>query len=377
MSTFGTAFGSAASPARGIGPNDHLVANAGTDATSSLSWSPAANILVSSSWDNSVRVWEVQTQNIAPGQTQVMATAKALVTHLKPVLDTCFSPDGGTVFSGGADNAARMYTLGQQQGLATQIGVHDAPIKCIGFCKNLNLLVTGGWDRQLKFWDCRSQTPVGQFKMPERVYAMDVCEDKIVVATAGRHVIAYDTSKGPTEIYKKESPLKYQTRCITCFPDLSGFAIGSIEGRVGIHYFQKIGPNGKDSFAFKCHREQTNTYAVNAIAFHPVHKTFVTCGSDGVINTPPILRPKQKPLILPPPRPANVFNTWDKDNKQRLKGFPALQRPITAAAFSTQGDLFAFASCYDWSKGSSHAQQGNDIFIHPVNEEEVKPKSKS
>ncbi|GKY92485.1 hypothetical protein MPSEU_000218900 [Mayamaea pseudoterrestris] len=354
MSTFGSTFGSAATPARGIGPNDHLVANAGTDATSSLSWSPTANLLVSSSWDNSVRVWEVQTQNVAPGQTQVLATAKALVTHLKPVLDTCFSPDGSTVFSAGADNAARMYTLGQQQGLATQIGAHDAPIKCIGFCKNLNLLVTGGWDCKLKFWDCRSQTPAGQFDLPERVYAMDVRENKIVVATAGRHVVAYDTtSGGPTQFYRKESPLKYQTRCITCFPDMSGFAIGSIEGRVGIHYFDKVGPNGKDSFAFKCHREQTNTYAVNAIAFHPVYKTFVTCGSDGVINS------------------------WDKDNKQRLKGFPALQHPITAAAFSTQGDLFAFASCYDWSKGSSHAQTGNDIFIHPVSEEEVKPKSKS
>ena len=119
---------------------------------------------------------------------------------------------------------------------------------------------------KLKFWDCRQQQPVGQFDLPERAYAMDVQDSLLVVGTAGRHVIAYDLSGAPREHTRKESPLKFQTRCIACFPEATGFAIGSIEGRVGIHYLQKV--QGKESFAFKCHRQDTNVHAVNVIAFH-------------------------------------------------------------------------------------------------------------
>lgn len=68
---------------------------------------------------------------------------------MKPVLDTCFSPDGSTVFSCGADAAVRMWQLG---GAATaqQIGSHEGPIKCVGFASRLNMVVTAGWDRKVR-----------------------------------------------------------------------------------------------------------------------------------------------------------------------------------------------------------------------------------
>ncbi len=31
-----------------------------------------------------------------------------------------------------------------------------------------------------------------------------------------------------------ESPLKYQTRCVACFPNGQGVAMGSVEGRLAI-----------------------------------------------------------------------------------------------------------------------------------------------
>eukprot|EP00967_Tisochrysis_lutea_P031609 scaffold37327_cov20-Tisochrysis_lutea.AAC.2 len=36
------------------------------------------------------------------------------------------------------------------------------------------MLITGSWDKTLRFWDCRSPTPVHTQPLPERVYAMDV-----------------------------------------------------------------------------------------------------------------------------------------------------------------------------------------------------------
>lgn len=237
-------------------------------------------------------------------------------------------------------------------GLAQQIGVHDAPVKAVAFLPRTSLVVSGGWDRKLKFWDARSPNPVGVLDMPDRVFAMDARDNLLVVACGSRQIISYDVSGQPREHSRKDSPLKFQSRCITCFPDCTGFAVGSIEGRVAIHYLQKV--QGKESFAFKCHRQDTNVYAVNDICFHHQFGTFATVGGDGVVNF------------------------WDKDNKQRLKGFPAIQRSIACANFNAQGNLFAYASSYDWSKGSSfHTQQTPDeIFVHYVPEDEIKPKNK-
>jgi mRNA export factor len=187
-------------------------------------------------------------------------------------------------------------------------------------------------------------------ELPERVYDLDVRGNLLVVATAGRHIIAYDVSRQPREHSRKESPLKFQSRCISCFPEGTGYAVGSIEGRVGIQYVQKV--PGKENFAFKCHRQDTNVFSVNAIAFQHEFATFATVGSDGVVNF------------------------WDKDDKQRLKGFNPVNRTIPCATFNQQGNLFTYASSYDWSKGSLHVQPSNEIFIHCVLEDEIRPKGK-
>lgn len=350
MSTFGSPTGANSRPAS-IAPNDCNVPSAGDDGISSLIWSPTQNILASTNWDSGVRVWEVQEQN-----GQVRAEPKAKVNHENqaPVLASCFTPDGGKVISAGADKAVRMWQLGQNPPNNTpqQIGVHDTPVSCVGYLPTSNMVVSGGWDRKLKFWDMRQPNPAGSLDMPERVYDLDVRGNLLVVAMAGRHIISYDVSGEPREFTRKESPLKYQSRCISCFTDTTGFAVGSIEGRVGIHYLQKVA--GKDSFAFKCHRQESQVYSVNAICFHNQFGTFATVGSDGVVNF------------------------WDKDNKQRLKGFNAIQRPIPCANFNAQGNLFAYASSYDWSKGSQFHAPGtpNEIFIHYTPEDEIKPKGK-
>ena len=122
-----------------------------------------------------------------------------------------------------------------------------------------------------------------------------------------------------------DSPLKQQSRCISCFPSKEGFALGSIEGRVAIHHHEDRLQS--KNFAFKCHRHGNDIYAVNAIDFHPKFGTFATAGSDG------------------------AFNFWDKDTKQRLKQFSKASTSITCCKFNAQGNLFAYAVSYDWSKG--------------------------
>lgn len=73
-----------------------------------------------------------------------------------------------------------------------------------------------------------------------------------------------------------------------------------------------------------------------------------------------------------------VISFWDKDNKQRLKGFEPINRTISCACFNTPGNMFAYASSYDWSQGASAYAPGtpNEIFVHLVQDDEIKPKGK-
>jgi cell cycle arrest protein BUB3 len=75
---------------------------------------------------------------------------------------------------------------------------------------------------------------------------------------------------------------------VRCFPDATGFALASVEGRVAMEYFDPSEAAQAKKYAFKCHRKseagKDTVYPVNAIAFHPVHGTFAT-GGEG----PPLL----------------------------------------------------------------------------------------
>lgn len=143
-----------------------------------------------------------------------------------------------SVVSGGSDKAVRMYNV--NTGQTTQVGAHDEPIKAAKFLDGQsNILVTGSWDKTIKYWDLRSPQPIGTVALPERCYSMDTKGDLLVAATADRSVLIFNLSN-PTTIFKQTiSPLKWQTRSISCFIDGQGYAVSSIEGRVGIQYLDE------------------------------------------------------------------------------------------------------------------------------------------
>ncbi|KAJ7220118.1 WD40-repeat-containing domain protein [Mycena pura] len=332
-------------------PKDAEVADPPTDSVSSLAFSNQADYLAVGSWDNSVRVYE-----IGPGGK---SQGKAMYQHQGPVLSVCWSQDGSKILSGGADNAGRMFDVATGQ--ATQIAQHDAPIKAVRWIDSPQggILATGSWDKTIKYWDLRTPSPVATVQLPERCYSMDVQYPLMVVGAAERHIQIYNLT-APTTVFKSLlSPLKMQTRVVSCFKASAnqGYAVGSVEGRAAFQYIED-----KDSganFSFRCHRvnaaapsKDVTIYGVNDISFHPIHGTFSTCGGDGTIGF------------------------WDKDARVRLKTFDAAPGPISATAFSRDGSIFAYAVSYDWHKGHGGMTPGhpNKIMLHACRDEDVKKK---
>jgi mRNA export factor len=123
-----------------------------------------------------------------------------------------------------------------------QVAAHDNTVKSARFFElpnsNSPMLVTGSWDKTVKYWDLRSSNPVGSVTCQERVYSMDVRNSLLVIGTADRYINVVNL-QDPMKFYKTlQSPLKWQTRVVSCFTDASGFAIGSIEGRCAIQYVE-------------------------------------------------------------------------------------------------------------------------------------------
>jgi mRNA export factor len=344
-------FGAAASSGATYNPNKDLEVNGVPgDGISSLSFSPKANFLIGTSWDNSAYCWEVNSGG---------AHGKASTNIGAPILCSSWNPDGTGVFLGGCDKTVKLWDLASNA--TRQVAAHDAPVRHCAYIAAMNLLVTGSWDKTLRYWDTRQATPAFTQQLSERVFAMDCNHPLLVVGTADRkiHIINLQT---PQTIFKTiDSTLKFQTRCISCFPDKAGYLVGSIEGRVAVQHVDDSVAQQKN-FTFKCHREGSDIYAVNSINFHPTFGTFATAGSDG------------------------TYNFWDKDSKQRLKAMAKcsyaanLPAPIPCSTFNSDGTIYAYALSYDWSRGYAEYNpqvMKNVVLLHSVQEQEVKAKPKA
>lgn len=87
-----------------------------------------------------------------------------------------------------------------------------------------------------------------------QVYTMSIVGEKFVVGTSGRKIFVWDVRNMGHVNQRRESSLKYQTRCIRVFPNKQGYVLSSIEGRVAVEYLDSNPEVQKKKYAFKCHR---------------------------------------------------------------------------------------------------------------------------
>uniref|UniRef100_A0A8C4DUF6 BUB3 mitotic checkpoint protein n=1 Tax=Dicentrarchus labrax TaxID=13489 RepID=A0A8C4DUF6_DICLA len=300
------------------GSNEYKLNQGPEDSISAVKFSSSTTqFLLVSSWDCTVRLYDVASN-----------TMRMKYQHTAPVLDCAFYVD-------------------------TIVGTHDAPIRCVEYCPEVNVMVTGSWDRSVRLWDPRTPCNAGTFTQPEKVYTLSVAGDRLIVGTAGRRVLVWDLRNMGYVQQRRESSLKYQTRCIRAFPNKQGYVLSSIEGRVAVEYLDPSLEFQKKKYAFKCHRLKEDgiehVYPVNAISFHSVHNTFATGGSDGFVNI------------------------WDPFNKKRLCQFHRYPTSIASLAFNNDGTLLAIASSYMHEMGDiNHPEDA--IFIRQVTDAETKPK---
>lgn len=316
---------------------DFEIIDSPTDGISKVQFHPTSSEqLLATSWDGTAYLY-----NVPANRT------KAKLDTGAALLDGCFGgreADGSTAFCGGLKGI--LWRLDFHGYRTEQIGNHDAAIKAVQYCSDTGRIFTGSWDSSCKAWDSRAKISLqSKIDLPDKVYSMDLMCHILLIAMANRHVYLYDTRKPDHPMQRRESSLKYQTRCVRLFPkDASGFVISSIEGRVGVEYVDPSEAVQAKKYAFKCHRESTAgptpndppcelVYPVNALSFHPNYGTFATGGADGVVCV------------------------WDAANRKRVKQLaPKYPSSISSLSFSHDGRLLAVASSYGFEEGEREYQ---------------------
>ncbi|KAI0288662.1 WD40 repeat-like protein [Multifurca ochricompacta] len=274
-----------------------------------------------SAWDSTVRLYDIAANE-----------EKTKFDHRAVVLSTAFS-DASHAYSEGLDASLRELELESEKIHA--LGQHDNAISSVCYSGEAKAIITGSWDRSIRFWDPRAATTQqSSHQLPERIYFMDTME-----------------TPGQT----RESSLKFLTRALACMSDGQGYATASVEGRIAVEYFDPSSAVQEKKYPFKCHRqtidEVDHVWPVNALAFHPTYNTFASGGSDATVSI------------------------CDNKVKKRLRQFPRYNSSVSTLAFSADGSRLAIGASYTWDAGEEGARTADRpaLFVRELGEE-VKPK---
>lgn len=345
---------------------DHLIPILLEDSVSCLKFFPSneINYLASSGWDRKLRLFEIKyeilNQSYSSDKVQISSKQINICQHQAPILSLSWAGNSGGIITGCTDGSINYIDM--QKNIFNKIGQHENGCKEVFYHNNYNVVFTGGWDGKLNIWDMRSQNPICSYQFKNKIYTMS-CVNNLLVVGLSELVMAYfNLAQLQKYIFQPElifsSHLKEQTRKVAVFNDAQGFIQGSIEGRVAVKFLDaSIKPKiNKESncimtdndFAFRCHRIPKDNYCyvypINDICINPVYGSVCTAGGDG------------------------KYFIWDLKERCRINDRENCDDkcPLTACSYNFIGNLLAYASGYDWSKGAVVANDYSrpKIFIH-------------
>ena len=124
----------------------HLAWQAHTDTTYALAFSSDGRTLVSGSWDDTIKLWEVASGALLWSSW-----------HTNGVQSLAFVPDGSMLATGGNDATVRLWD--RQSGTQLQALPHPGPVLSVDWSPDARLLATGGFDGQVRLWETQKTGP--------------------------------------------------------------------------------------------------------------------------------------------------------------------------------------------------------------------------
>ncbi|KAL5725876.1 hypothetical protein ACHQM5_008966 [Ranunculus cassubicifolius] len=311
-----------------------------SDGISKIRFAPKSNNLLVSSWDSSLRLYDVEN-----------SVTRLEISCGESLLGCCFQ-DEENAFSIGSDFGVRRHNF--DLGTVSTLGFHDDLATCIEYSEGTRQLITGCLDKKLCSWDFRSSNGIESCRNVDgEVESISIYGVQLLVAVA-TSVSIYDLRNLEEPVQRKERCMDYPIKSVCSFPDGKGFAVGSVDGRVALELLDPSAAN-EMSYVFQClpKSKEGKRYlvSVNDIVFHPsLYGAFVTGDNHGYASM------------------------WDAHSKRRLYRFPRYNNSVASLSYNYGGEFLAVASSYTYQE-ANEKEEPPRVYVHRMDDLDVCPSS--
>jgi roadblock/LC7 domain-containing protein len=207
---------------RVLGPGDVIAGPQGARAlhlgheVNAVAFSPDGGLLATGSADQTARIWDIPS-----GQERTR------LAHGEGVAAVAFSPDGRLLATGSADQTARIWDAasGQER---TRLS-HDEGVLAVAFSPDGGLLATGSFDPTARIWDATSGQLRAELTHGGAVWAVAFSPDGRLLATGSADQTAriWDAASGQERARVTHDGL---VAAVAFSPDGRLLATGSFDG---------------------------------------------------------------------------------------------------------------------------------------------------
>ena len=282
-----------------------------------VAFSPDGRWIVTTSGDQTAKVWEAQTGR----------ELRTLQGHTGTIIGVAFSPDGHRIVTGSGDQTAKVWEAQTGRELLTLQG-HAGPVSAVAFSPDGRWIVTGSYDQTVKVWEAQTGRELRTLRgHTARVIGVAFSPDgrKIVTGSWDQTAKVWEAQTG-----RELLTLQGHTAgvgAVAFSPDGRWIMTASNDNTAKVWEAQ----TGRELRTLRGH-----TGWLTSVAFSPDGSRIVTGSSD------------------------NTVKVWEAQTGRELLTLQGHTGPVLAAAFSSDGHWIVTGS-YDRTVKVWEAQTGREL----------------
>jgi WD40 repeat protein len=277
-----------------------------TMSVASVAFSPDGKYVLSGSWDDTLKLWNVETGR----------EIRTFTGHRDNIKSVAFSPDGKYALSGSEDRTLKLWDVATGKELRT-FARHLESVKSVAFSPDGKYALSGSEDNTLKLWDVSTGKEIRAFIghrgdvksvafSPDGKYALSGSEDntlKLWDVSTGKEIRAFIGHRGDVKSVAFSPDGKYALsgsldKTLKLWDVATGKELRTFTGHTDAVLFSVFSPDGKyalsggidtlklwEAATGKEMRTFEGVRYVYSVAFSPDGKYALSAGSTGIGET--------------------------------------------------------------------------------------------